>query len=157
MALTVNAQEAQMKFGYLSYKTVLDQMPEVAQARQDMTALRAKYDEEAKRVEEDFNKKYEDFLEGQKSFPQNILLKRQTELKEMMEKNIEFKNESRRLLQQAEREQMDKAQAKLQEAIAQVAKAHGLAFVLNTDANACPYIDAAQGVDIAAEVVSRLK
>ena len=48
---------AQMvQFGYLSYKNVLEQMPEYAKVRTDMDALKAKYQAEAKRGEEEFQK-----------------------------------------------------------------------------------------------------
>ncbi len=62
----------------------------------------AKYDEETKRVETEFNSKYEEFLDGQRSYAKTILEKRQAELRELMEKNIAFKAEAARLLKQAE-------------------------------------------------------
>ena len=56
---------AQMQFGYLSYKTIMAEMPEFAQVKQSMTDLKAKYDAEATRGEEEFQKKFADFLQGQ--------------------------------------------------------------------------------------------
>ena len=47
-------------------------------------------------MEDEFNRKYEDFLEGQRDFPQTILQKRQLELQQLMEKNIEFRTSSSR-------------------------------------------------------------
>ena len=38
---------AQIQFGYLSYQQVLKEMPEYAQAMQELQTLKAKYDEEA--------------------------------------------------------------------------------------------------------------
>jgi len=107
LPLTMAAQESSVnqkpiKFGYLSYETVLKAMPEYEQAQQSMADLRQKYDAEAKRVEDDFNTKYEQFLEGQKSFPETILRKRQNELQEMMARNVKFKSEARQQLRQNE-------------------------------------------------------
>ena len=68
-------------------------------AQQKLSDLRAQYNAELQRVEQDFNTKYEEFLEGQREFPETILRKRQTELKELLERNIAFKNESRRELE----------------------------------------------------------
>ena len=56
--------QAQMQFGYMSYKTVMAEMPEYAQAKQSMAELKAKYDAEATRGEEEFQKKFVDFLKG---------------------------------------------------------------------------------------------
>jgi len=152
-AISYAQQTTALKFGYLSCDSVLHQMAEYKKCQADMQELKGKYEQEAARVEEDFNKKYEDFLEGQASFPKNILLKRQTELKEMMQKNIEFKKESQRLLRKAEKEATDNVRKKLDNAIALVAKAKGLAFVINTDRGACPYTDPEQGTDITADVM----
>ena len=87
-----------MKYGYLSYDSVFQSMPEYATMQASMKELRDKYETEQKRVENDFNKKYEEFLDGLAGFPQTILQKRQSELQEMLDKNIAFKKESQRLL-----------------------------------------------------------
>ena len=79
-------------------------MPEYAIARTNLQDLRNKYDAETKRVEEEFNRKYEEFLEGQSDFAPTILQKRQTELQELLKKNVAFKAEIAKLLKQAEKE-----------------------------------------------------
>ena len=58
--------------GCLSYDEALRFMPQFAIVEKEMADLRQAYDEEMKRVEEDFNQKYESFLEGRKDFPRNI-------------------------------------------------------------------------------------
>ena len=93
-ALTASAQTDSTQtfsFGYLSYEAALKSMPEFATVQQQMADLRSQYLAETKRVEDEFNRKYEEFLEGQRDFPRTILQKRQTELQELMEKNILFK------------------------------------------------------------------
>ena len=60
------ASQAQIQFGYISYEQVLKEMPEYAQATQDLAALKAKYEAEAQKGEEEFQQKFVDFLQGQK-------------------------------------------------------------------------------------------
>ena len=101
--LSVHAQEnAAFKFGYLSYETALKSMPEYAITEQKIADLRSQYEAETRRVEDDFNRKYEEFLDGQREFPKTILQKRQSELQELLEKNIAFKHKSREELAKAE-------------------------------------------------------
>ena len=149
-ALCANAQG--LHFGYFSYDTVLKAMPEYALMQKQLADLRAQYEAEATRAEEDFNTKYEQFLDGQRDFPQ-----RQTELQELMEKNIAFKAESRRLLAAAEQEAMAPLHQKLQTAVQQIGMERGYAFVLNTDQNACPFINPDMGEDITTAVLDLLK
>lgn len=99
LSLTANAQT---RFGYFSFDNVLKSMPDYVMAQRSIDDLRQKYDAEMKRAEDEFNSKYEEFLDVQKDLVPAILRKRQAELQEMMQKNINFKNESQRLLKQAE-------------------------------------------------------
>ena len=146
--------------GYLSYDSVLTAMPQRTIVEKQMEELATQYDTELKRVEDEFNQKYEAFLDGRKDFPRTILLKRQTELQQLMERNVEFREKSRQELQQARDEAYAPLRQLLSKAIAIVAKRHQLAVVVNTDANACPFIDPNLAIDIHQEVeleLSKLK
>ena len=149
--------EQSLRFGYFSYEEVLHTMPGYAIAKHNMDELRAKYDEETKRVETEFNTKYEEFLDGQRSYAKTILEKRQAELRELMEKNIAFKAEANRLLKQAEDEAFAPLKAKVNEEAQKMGKEKGFAFILNTDNNAAPYLNAEMGEDITAALEEKLK
>ena len=113
VSLAVSAQDAQpkdsvaFKFGYLSYDSVMVAVPDYTELKTNMAQLREQYEAEQKRVENDFNKKYEEFLDGQASFPKTILQKRQSELQEMLDRNIEFKKQSQKMLSEAEANMME--------------------------------------------------
>jgi outer membrane protein len=127
-------------FGYLSYNDVLHAMPEYAQAMKGFDELKTTYQQEMDRAEQEFSKKFAEYIDGQKSFPENIMLKRQKELQQLMNQSVQFKQEAQELLTKAEAELMDPVRSRLNEAIIAVGKAHNYAYVLNTDANAYPYI-----------------
>ena len=160
---TVGAQQATtaaqpaLRFGYFSFEQVFHTMPGYAIAKHNMDELRTKYDEETKRVENEFNSKYEEFLDGQRSYAKTILEKRQAELRELMEKNIAFKAEANRLLKQAEDEAFAPLKAKVNEEAQKMGKEKGFAFILNTDNNAAPYLNAEMGEDITAALEEKLK
>lgn len=137
-----------VRFGYLSYEEVLKGMSDYADAQDSIQAQRQAYENEIKRVESDFNEKYEAFLEGQHEFPRTILLKRQTELQELMKRNVDFKVQARHDLEEIEKAFMAPVKARLDKILAEVAREFGLALVINTDANACPFIDPQMGMDI---------
>ena len=145
--LPISHAEAQ-SFGYLSYEQALKSMPEYSIVQNKLDGLRAQYEAETKRVEDEFNTKYEQFLEGQRDFPPTILQKRQSELEELMEKNIAFKEECRQLLADAEQESMAPLHQKLSDAIRQVGTSRGFSFILNTDQNAVPFIHPDMGEDV---------
>ena len=97
-ALTVGAQDATaqtqnapseraatLRFGYFSYQDVLQSTPDYATIQQNIETLRGKYQAEMKRATDEFNLKYEAFLDGLKDFAPAIRMKRQAELQELME------------------------------------------------------------------------
>lgn len=151
------AQENTLRFGYISYQEALKAMPEYNTSLQEIEALKGKYAEELKRVEDEFNVKYEDFLNKQKDFAPSILRKRQAELQDLIKKNVAFKEESQRLLKQAEQESNAVLRTKLNTILTQLGVEHGLAFVLNTDNDAAPYVNKLLGEDLLPFVKETLK
>ena len=139
---------AQIQFGYISYEQVLKEMPEYAKAKQDLAALKAKYEAEAQKGEEEFQRKFVDFLQGQKDFPQTIMQKRQAELQALMDNGVAFRMKSQELIAQAEKDLMQEVQKRLNRALLEVGVELGYGFILNTDGNNCPYINPVVGVDV---------
>ena len=158
IAMAAQAQDnaPALKFGYLSYDLALKSMKEYTTVQMRMDSLRSAFNAEMQRVEDEFNRKYEDFLDGQKDFPRTILLKRQTELQEMLQENVAFKQQSVQEMKDTEAQLMAPLRIHLNEAIATIAREQGLALVINTDANACPFIEPAMGVDVNELVVKKL-
>ena len=136
-----------LKFGYLSYD----------EAQQTVASLRDAYERELERSEEVFSKQFSEYVDGQKTFPENILLKRQNELRQTMEQSLQFKREAKALLDEKEKEVMDALHVEVDRAIRAIGLERGYAFVLNTDGHACPFINVDLGEDITGLVLQRLK
>lgn len=157
MLLPLLASAQQLRFGYFSYQEVFKSMAGYSIAMKHIDDLKKQYDAEMKRVEEEFNKKYEEFLDGQKDFAPSIREKRQAELQEMMEKNIAFKQEARRLIRQAEEEAMAPLKEQLSSVLNALGKEKGYAFIINTDNNTLPFVNDLMGEDINVSLKERLK
>ena len=157
--LSVRAQVSTptFRFGYLSYEAALLSMPEYANVQQKMNALREQFQAETLRVEDEFNRKYEDFLDGQRDFPRTILQKRQSDLQELMEKNIRFKEQGRQELADAEREAMAPLRIRLIELLSTIGRERGYAFIYDTDTKALPFLNISFGEDINQLVQDALK
>ena len=71
VAIFAFAAEAQdFKFAYFSYDEALKSMPDYELAATNVNKLRNQYDNELKKAEDEFNAKYEDFLENQRTLAQ---------------------------------------------------------------------------------------
>lgn len=151
------AASAQFKFGYLSYDEAIKSMPEHAVAQKNIASLKEQYDNEIKRAENEFNEKYKLFLEEQSTMAPAILRKRQSDLQDLLDKNVAFRKESDRLLRQAEDDIYSPLRARLKEILGKTAQERGYAFILNTDNNALPFVNPACGEDINAVVKEALE
>ena len=138
----------QYQFGFLSYGNLLRSLPEYKEAQEALQALKKKYEEEAQYNENKFKRLFADYLQGQKSFPEQIMLKRQKELQEAMEQGISFRKDAQKLLDNAEIELMKPIQAKLDSVLCLVGKENGLLFIGNLDNHGFPFVHSASGVDI---------
>ena len=156
--LSLQAQEnATFRFGYLSYEAALKSMSDYAIVQQKLADLRQQFQDETLRVEDEFNRKYEEFLEGQREFPQSILKKRQMELQELLDKNIAFKENSRKELEKAEQDLMAPLKIRLIEVLDKMGRENGYAFIIDTDVKALPFINPAMGYDLNQQVQDALK
>lgn len=139
MTGTVSAQTT-VKYGSLSYDSIFHAMPEYAQVQHNMTELRKKYETEAVYNEQGFKRLFAEFLQGQKNFPQNILLKRQRDLQDAMEKGIAFRREADSILKRAEADMLRPLQQRLDWAIREVGLERGYEYIMNTDGRSFPFV-----------------
>lgn len=158
-SVQASAMEKHYRFGYLSYNTVMKMMPEYKEAQSSIEKLKTYYDEEMVRAEQEFSKKFSEYIDGYRSFPENIMLKRQKELQQLMEESIAFKNEAQKILSKSEEELLEPIHAKLKNAIKTVGTRNGYSYILNTDGNTYPFINTneGQGEDITEYVMLLMK
>jgi outer membrane protein len=149
--------EKTVKFGYLSYNYVIKNMDEYSETMKTIEGLRATYENEVNRNEENFSKLFAEYVEGQQSFSEIILIKSQKELQQAMEQSLEFRDEARALLEKREKEVMDKLHKRLVEVIVQLGKERHYAFILNTDGDTYPFVNPEMGDDVTQEVMFRLR
>lgn len=147
----------QPKYGAVSYDALLKAMPEYAEVQRQLDGLRKKYEEEAAYNERVFKRMFGEFLQGQKDFPQNILLKRQRDLQDEMEKGLAFRREADSLLVRAEQNMLVPVRQRLEQAIRLVGLEKGYEFIINTDLNAYPYVHATLIEDANEAVRAKLK
>ena len=148
---------ASAKYGYLSFSQVLENMTEYKLAKQQLKDLRAKYEAEAQYNEASFKRQFAEYLQGQKEFPQSIMLKRQRDLQEALEKNLAFRDEAERLLKKAEEETLVPIKTRLSNAIKAVGGTYKLDYIYNLDTNAMPYVNPALVMDVTKLVEQQLQ
>ncbi len=156
LCFTTSPAQTAAKYGTLRYDSLLRAMPEYAEMQTQLKQLREKYDKEASYNEMTFKRQFAEFLQGQREFPQNILLKRQRDLQESMEKSLAFRNDADSLLQQAAEEMEQPIADLLDRAIRAVGAERGYECLVNLDAPSCLYLNPALTEDATPFVVKKV-
>ncbi len=125
--------QSQVKYGIVSYDSLFCALPEYGEMCIALDELRGKFKAEAEYNDMAFKRMFTEFLDGQKDFPQNIMLKRQRDLQVAMEKGLAFRQEADSLLRLAEADLRKPLCARLDSVIAQVAQERGYECVVNKD------------------------
>ena len=158
LSLTALAMSAQstIKYGRLNYDSLITSMPEYTQVQEQLSSLRQQYEKEAAYNEANFKRLFADFLQGQKDFPQNIMLKRQRELQDAMEKSLAFRRSCDSLLVKAETDLVAPLYVKLDTAIQTVGMERGYECIVNTAAGTHPFLHPSLTEDAAPFVIQKL-
>ena len=146
---------AQQKFGHVNSSVILPLMPEYTTAQSELQALEKQYDEEIKRMNDELNKKSEEFEAQRATLPANIAERRLSELQELHTRMQQYFQEGEQHLQKASAEKMNAISEKLRNAIKEVGVAGGYVYIMDV-ASGVPYISETLSTDLTETVKAKL-
>ncbi len=143
------------KFAIINTQTVVEAMPEMAQARTQLEASSKKYQEEFNKLQETFQKSYEEYqkLEQDATTPQTIKDRRVQELQEMQSKIQQFRETVSQDLEKQQQQLMAPIQQKVADAIKGVGASGSYTMIFE---NVLPLYTGSDVEDITPQVKSRL-
>lgn len=153
---TTLAKPAQPVYGILRYDSILQSMPEYMAMKIRVKQLRDKYEREANYNELNFKRMFTDFMQGQKDFPKNILLKRQRDLQDALEKGLAFRHQADSIVRAAEADMLAPIRLMLDDAIAAVGEERNYQYIINRDSKAMPYVRRSLSEDATPYVLAKL-
>ena len=146
---------AAMAHAHMNSQDVITVMPEFTKAQADLDAMGKQYQDEMQRTQEEFDKKYQEFLAQQDSLPQNIAERRMKELNDMAQRQQQFQQEAQQSMMKAREDAMAPIMQKLDAAIQAVGQADGYIYIFDVARTPIVYISS-QSVDVTAKVKAQL-
>ena len=131
-------------------------MPEFATMQKQMADMEAKYKNEMQVMQDEYNKKYSDFVAQQDSLTENIKMRRMQELQDMEQRTQNFIQISQHDFQKKQGELFTPIQDKLKNAIKAVGDEKGYTYILdpqivlyqgNTAVDATQFVKAKLGIN----------
>jgi outer membrane protein len=146
---------AQAKFGHVNTQEIIQAMPEFNTAKTEIETLTQQYEADLKAMQDELQKKGEQFDKDQATLPENIKQRRQQELQDMYQKIQQSYQDNQQALQKAQTEKMQAITTKVLAAIKEVGQAGGYVYVMEMGAG-IPYISTTLSTDLTAQVKAKL-
>ena len=131
LPLRVFAQEA--KVAIVNSQEIMMAMPEIAAMQETMKQMNDKYAGEMKTMEDEFQKKYTDYIAQQDSMTENIKLRRTQELEDIRQRVENFTQVAQQDMNKKQQELLAPIQDKLRNAIKAVGDEKGYAYIIDNN------------------------
>ncbi|MBO5225569.1 MAG: OmpH family outer membrane protein [Parabacteroides sp.] len=154
LPLSIFAQES--KIAIVNTDEVIQVMPEFIDMQKQMADMEKKYQAEMKVMEEEYKKKYSDYMAQQDSLTENIKIRRMQELQDMEQRTQNFIQLSQQDFQKKQQELFTPIQEKLKNAIKAVGDEKGYTYIINpqvvlyagsASVDATPFVKAKLGIN----------
>ncbi len=146
---------AQQKFGHVNPASILQVMPEYTKAQNELKDLQTQYEGEMKIMQDELQKKGEEYDKQKDTLPANIKERRENELQDLYSRLQQYAQESNQNLQKASQEKLSEISEKIEKAIKEIGVAGGYVYILDIT-NGVPYISETLSKDITEEVKAKL-
>ena len=137
------------KFAHFKSMDIIPVMPEYSKAQTDIQKMQKQYEDEIKRASDEFNKKFAEYQQEQKTLPQNIQ-------ERLQEKGMQFQQDAQQQLQKAYGDMMEPIYKKLEDAVKSVGSTGGYTYIFDLNRTDIPYINEAQSKDVTNDIKTKL-
>ena len=130
LPMAVSAQ----KFGHINTQELFAQMPEVAKVKLQMDTVQAQYENQLASMNEEFQKKYQDYQSQEATMADAIKQIRQQELQEMQQRIQLFYQTAEQDIQKKQQELLLPVHEKMAKAIKAVGEREGYTYIFDSAA-----------------------
>ena len=142
------------KFGKVNFQTIMQALPDVAKANGELEALQKQKDNELKAMQEEFQRKADEYQKGASTMNATAKQQKETELQGLQQKIQQAYQDGQQELQKKNNELMQPIVTKVRTAIDAVGKAGNYTYIF--DEGAAIYTGS-NVLDVTKEVQSKIK
>jgi Outer membrane protein len=129
LPLGLMAQE--LKIAFVNTNEILNTLPDYTDVENEMTKMTQQYQQEAKIMEDRFNRMYQDYISQADSLAENIKVLRMQEIQDLQNRMDNFYPMAQEEMQKKQQALMAPIQEKIQKAINSVGEENGYTFMIS--------------------------
>ncbi|MBQ0034451.1 MAG: OmpH family outer membrane protein [Bacteroidales bacterium] len=153
LALALPMLASAQKLGHINTQELFVQMPELNSVKAKMDTLQSMYENQLASMQEEFNKKVQEFQQGQATMTDGVKEFRQQELADLEQRIQTFYQTAQQDIQKKQQEYLAPIQEKMAKAIENVGQEKGFTYIF--DSAAMLYI-APEANDLMSDVKAKL-
>ena len=134
LALALPMLVSAQKFGHVNTTELFQQMPEVNQVKAQMDTIQAQYETQLTLMQEELQKKYQDYQQNEATMPDAIKQMKQQELQEMQGRIQTFYQTAEQDIQKTQQELLAPVHEKMSKAIKAVGERDGYTYIFDSAA-----------------------
>ncbi len=139
LPFTVMAQGS-LKIGIFNSQEVITTMPEYNAAMSELENMNLKFQTEAKKLQEEFEKKYQEYTSTAETLEPAIRQYKESELARLQQSIQEFAVSAENNIKKKQQELMMPIITKINQAIKKVGDENGFTYIIDNAANQVPYV-----------------
>lgn len=140
MALPFTAMAADLKIGVFNSQEVITIMPEYNAAMSELENMNLKFQTEGKKLQEELEKKYQEYTSTAETLEPAIRQYKETELARLQQSIQEFATSAENNIKKKQQELMMPIINKVNQAIKKVGDENGFTYIIDNAANIIPYV-----------------
>ncbi|MCQ2346416.1 MAG: OmpH family outer membrane protein [Paludibacteraceae bacterium] len=153
LAMVLPMVASAQKFGHINTTELFTQMPEMAQVKLKMDTIQSQYETQISMMQEEIQKKYQEYQQQQATMPDAIKQVREQEIQDMQQRLQLFYQNAEQDIQKKQQELVAPLHEKMSKAIQAVGEKLGFTYIF--ESAAMVYI-APTAVDVTADVKKEL-
>lgn len=140
MALPFTAMAADLKIGVFNSQEVITIMPEYNAAMSELENMNLKFQTEGKKLQEELEKKYQEYTSTAETLEPAIRQYKETELARLQQSIQEFATSAENNIKKKQQDLMMPIINKINQAIKKVGDENGFTYIIDNAANIIPYV-----------------
>lgn len=144
------------KFGHFNSQEIMEAMPETATMRSELQTLASAYEEDQKRMQDELQKKADDYQKVKDTLLDNMRARREQELNDLYQRLSQSVQDNQQAFQKAQVEKMQAIQEKVLNAVKKVGDEGGYVYLMDTSSGAVPFINTKLSTDVTPDIKKAL-
>lgn len=144
------------KFAHFDSSTIIPNMKEYVAAQSELETLQKQYTEDLKRMEDELQKKGEEYQKEQAKLLDNVKQRREAELQDLYTRIQQTAQDNQQALSRASSDKMQAIQDLIMAAIKKVGEAGGYIYIVDTSAGVIPFVNPTLSTDVTPEIKKAL-